>query len=69
MLLDVTGLIPVVEFLSICLWGLYDVPNLAIGIKDFHRDWQKPHTSLSTEFLPTFSIVLPLFCLGNKVNQ
>jgi hypothetical protein len=37
MLLNVTSLIPVVEFLSICLWGLYSVPLLAMGIKHFCR--------------------------------
>jgi cellulose synthase/poly-beta-1,6-N-acetylglucosamine synthase-like glycosyltransferase len=47
--------------LIISLWGLYNVPILATGVKDFRKNRQKPQkVSLTEKVLPTFSIVVPV---------
>jgi cellulose synthase/poly-beta-1,6-N-acetylglucosamine synthase-like glycosyltransferase len=61
MLLDIIGLVLAVGFLTMCFWGLYNLPILIMGIKDFRRTRQKKsRKNLSTEVLPTVSIVLPV---------
>jgi cellulose synthase/poly-beta-1,6-N-acetylglucosamine synthase-like glycosyltransferase len=61
MMLEIIGLVLVGVLLSICLWGLYNVPILATGVQDFRKSRQKSQKkNLSDEFLPTFSIVVPV---------
>jgi cellulose synthase/poly-beta-1,6-N-acetylglucosamine synthase-like glycosyltransferase len=60
MLIDVIGLALVVGFLSICFWGLYNLPILSMGIRDFRRSRKKPQDNLSSSSLPSFSILLPV---------
>jgi cellulose synthase/poly-beta-1,6-N-acetylglucosamine synthase-like glycosyltransferase len=61
MLLNIIGLALAVGFLTICFWGLYNLPILIMGIKDFRRTRQKKlRKNLSAEVLPTVSIVLPV---------
>lgn len=61
MLLEIVGLVVVTVLLSICLWGLYNVPILATGVRDFRKSRQKPQKKiLADTLLPTFSIVVPV---------
>jgi len=61
MLLEIVGLVIVAVLLSICLWGLYNMPILATGIQDFRKSRQKPQKkTLADTLLPTFSIVVPV---------
>jgi cellulose synthase/poly-beta-1,6-N-acetylglucosamine synthase-like glycosyltransferase len=69
-ILEIVGLALVGVLLSICLWGLYNVPILAIGIKDFRKNRQKSQKKrLSDEFLPTFSIVVPVKNEENVIGR
>lgn len=65
MLLDVIGLILVVEFLTICLSGLCNAPLLAIGIKHFCRRCFAKHyfadVKASLEKKRSWNAKFPLF--------
>jgi cellulose synthase/poly-beta-1,6-N-acetylglucosamine synthase-like glycosyltransferase len=70
MLLEIVGLALVGVLLVISLWGLYNVPILATGVKDFRKNRQKPQKkSLSAKFLPTFSIVVPVRNEGTVIGR
>src|SRR3990170_7783472 len=70
MLLEIVGLVLVGVLLIISLWGLYNVPILATGVKDFRKNRQKTQkTSLSDKFLPTFSIVVPVRNEGTVIGR
>jgi cellulose synthase/poly-beta-1,6-N-acetylglucosamine synthase-like glycosyltransferase len=70
MLLEIVGLVLVTVLLIISLWGLYNVPILATGVKDFRKSRQKPQKkSLSDKFLPTFSIVVPVRNEGTVIGR
>jgi cellulose synthase/poly-beta-1,6-N-acetylglucosamine synthase-like glycosyltransferase len=61
MILDIVGVTIIGVLLVISLWSLYNVPILATGIKDYCKNRQKTQKKrLSHEFLPTFSIVVPV---------
>jgi cellulose synthase/poly-beta-1,6-N-acetylglucosamine synthase-like glycosyltransferase len=61
MISDIIGFILVGVLLTVCLWGLYNVPILASGVKDFRKNRQKHHKkSVPEELLPFFSIVIPV---------
>ena len=70
MLLEIVGLVIVAVLLSICLWGLYNVPILATGIQDFRKSRQKPQKKTLTDtLLPTFSIVVPVKNEENVIGR
>ena len=70
MLLEIVGLVLVTVLLIISLWGLYNVPILATGVKDFRKSRQKPQKkSLPDKFLPTFSIVVPVRNEGTVIGR
>lgn len=70
MMLEIVGLVLIGVLLSICLWGLYNVPILATGVKDFRKSRQKQQKkSLSDELLPTFSIVVPVKNEANVIGR
>jgi cellulose synthase/poly-beta-1,6-N-acetylglucosamine synthase-like glycosyltransferase len=70
MLLEIMGLVIVAVLLSICLWGLYNVPILATGIKDFRKSRQKTQKkTLTSTLLPTFSIVVPVKNEENVIGR
>jgi len=70
MLLEIVGLVIVAVLLSICLWGLYNVPILATGIQDFRKNRQKPQKKTLTDtLLPTFSIVVPVKNEENVIGR
>ena len=60
MLTDAIGLALTIGFMSICFWGLYNMPILAMGVIDFRRSKKKPHGSLENSSVPSFSIILPV---------
>jgi cellulose synthase/poly-beta-1,6-N-acetylglucosamine synthase-like glycosyltransferase len=61
MVLEIIGITLIGALLSVCLWGIYNIPILAAGVRDFRRSRRKPQeTSRSSESLPTFSIVIPV---------
>jgi cellulose synthase/poly-beta-1,6-N-acetylglucosamine synthase-like glycosyltransferase len=60
MLIEVMGLALTVGFLSICFWGLYNLPILAMGIRDFRKSKRNTHDILPSTSLPSFSILLPV---------
>ena len=60
MILEIVGLALIGVLLSICLWGLYNILILAIGVRDFRRSRLKSQKkTFSNERLPTFSIIVP----------
>jgi cellulose synthase/poly-beta-1,6-N-acetylglucosamine synthase-like glycosyltransferase len=70
MMLEIVGLVLIGVLLSICLWGLYNVPILATGVKDFRKSRQKQQKkSLSDKLLPTFSIVVPVKNEANVIGR
>jgi cellulose synthase/poly-beta-1,6-N-acetylglucosamine synthase-like glycosyltransferase len=60
MLLDIIGLVLAAGFLTICVWGLYNLPILITGIRDARKNRKKPPKHISNELLPFVSIVLPV---------
>ena len=61
MIPDIIGFVLVGVLLTVCLWGLYNVPILASGVKDFCEKRQKPQKkSVPEKLLPFFSIVVPV---------
>jgi cellulose synthase/poly-beta-1,6-N-acetylglucosamine synthase-like glycosyltransferase len=61
MITDIIGFVLVGVLLTVCLWGLYNVPILASGVKDFRKKRQKlQKKSIPEELLPSFSIVVPV---------
>ena len=60
MLIDVIGLALTVGFLSICFWGLYNLPILVMGIRDFRKGRKSNRDRLPSACLPSFSILLPV---------
>ncbi len=70
MIFDIVGLFLILVLLSICLWGLYNVPILATGVQDFRKNRQKPQNAfLSDRPLPTFSIVVPVKNEANVIDR
>jgi cellulose synthase/poly-beta-1,6-N-acetylglucosamine synthase-like glycosyltransferase len=60
MILEIVGLALVAVLLSICLWGLYNVPILVTGVRDFRESRKKSEKkTFSNERLHTFSIIVP----------
>ena len=65
MLLEIVGLVLVGVLLVISLWGLYNVPILATGVKDFRKNRQKPQKkSPADKFYPLFQLLYPLEMKG-----
>jgi len=61
MITDIIGFVLVGVLLIVCLWALYNVPILAIGVKDFCKKRQKTNKkSFSEEHFPSFSIIIPV---------
>jgi cellulose synthase/poly-beta-1,6-N-acetylglucosamine synthase-like glycosyltransferase len=60
MLIDAIGLALTVGFLSICFWGLYNLPILTMGIRDFRKNKKTARGDLANSALPSFSILLPV---------
>jgi cellulose synthase/poly-beta-1,6-N-acetylglucosamine synthase-like glycosyltransferase len=61
MIPDILGFILVGVFLVVCVWGLYNVPILASGVKDFRKKRQEPAKKhVPEELLPSFSIIIPV---------
>src|SRR3972149_1156326 len=70
MILEVIGLALVGLLLSICLWGLYNLPILVAGVQDFRNSRQKTAKKpLSIGRLPTFSIVVPVKNEENVIGR
>src|SRR3989304_2304532 len=70
MILEVVGLALVGLLLSICLWGLYNLPILAAGVQDFRNSRQKSAKKpLPSGRLPTFSIVVPVKNEENVIGR
>ena len=61
MIPDIFGFVLVGVLLAVCIWGLYNVPILASGVKDFRKKHQKtPEKRVPEELLPSFSIIVPV---------
>jgi cellulose synthase/poly-beta-1,6-N-acetylglucosamine synthase-like glycosyltransferase len=60
MLIDAIGLALTVGFLSICFWGLYNLPILTMGIRDFRKNKKTARDDLAVSPLPSYSILLPV---------
>jgi cellulose synthase/poly-beta-1,6-N-acetylglucosamine synthase-like glycosyltransferase len=61
MIPDIFGFVLVGVLLAVCVWGLYNVPILASGVKDFRKKHQKaPKKRVPEELLPSFSIIVPV---------
>lgn len=61
MITEIIGFVLVGVLLTVCLWGLYNVPILASGVKDFRKKHQKTQKKgMPEELLPSFSIVVPV---------
>ncbi|MGE5637162.1 MAG: glycosyltransferase, partial [Chloroflexota bacterium] len=60
MLIDVIGFILVIGFLSICFWSLYNIPILAMGMRDFRKKRKESYSSSDDSKLLSFSIILPV---------
>lgn len=60
MLIDAIGLALTVGFLSICFWGLYNLPILTMGIRDFRKNKKTARDDPANSALPSFSILLPV---------
>ena len=69
MLTEAIGLILTIGFLSICFWGLYNTPILAMGIRDFRRRAKKQQDSFENFPLPSFSIIVPVKNEENVINS
>src|SRR4030065_2227121 len=70
MILEVIGLAFVGLLLSICLWGLYNLPILVAGVQDFRNSRQKSAKKpLPSGRLPTFSIVVPVKNEENVIGR
>jgi cellulose synthase/poly-beta-1,6-N-acetylglucosamine synthase-like glycosyltransferase len=69
-MLEIVGLVLVGTLLSMCLWGLYNLPILATGVKDFRRSRLKSRKKTSlNKCLPTFSIIVPAKNEANVVGR
>jgi cellulose synthase/poly-beta-1,6-N-acetylglucosamine synthase-like glycosyltransferase len=61
MIINLIGFILVGVLLAVCLWGLYNVPILASGVRDFRKKRQNHQKkSFPEDLLPFFSIVVPV---------
>jgi cellulose synthase/poly-beta-1,6-N-acetylglucosamine synthase-like glycosyltransferase len=61
MIPDIFGFVLVGVLLAVCIWGLYNVPILASGVKDFRKKRQKAQKKhVPEEILPSFSIIVPV---------
>jgi cellulose synthase/poly-beta-1,6-N-acetylglucosamine synthase-like glycosyltransferase len=61
MITDILGFVLISVLLAVCIWGLYNVPILASGVKDFRKKRQKHQKKTAPEeLLPSFSIVVPV---------
>jgi cellulose synthase/poly-beta-1,6-N-acetylglucosamine synthase-like glycosyltransferase len=61
MIPDMFGFVLVGVLLAVCIWGLYNVPILASGVKDFRKKHQKTQKKrVPEELLPSFSIIVPV---------
>ena len=70
MILVVIGYIIVGVLVTVSLWGLYNLPILATGIKDYCKKRQKSRIEVSTEkYTPTFSIIVPAKNEGNVISR
>jgi cellulose synthase/poly-beta-1,6-N-acetylglucosamine synthase-like glycosyltransferase len=70
MIPDIMGFVLVGVLLTVCLWGLYNMPILATGIQDFRKSKQKSQKRhFSDEFLPTFSIIVPVKNEENVIGR
>jgi cellulose synthase/poly-beta-1,6-N-acetylglucosamine synthase-like glycosyltransferase len=70
MILGIIGFVLVGVLLTISLWGLYNVPILATGVRDFRKNRQKSQKKrVSDELLPTFSIVVPVKNEENVIGR
>ena len=70
MILEVIGLALVGLLLSICLWGLYNLPILIAGVQDFRNSRRKSAKKpLPVGPLPTFSIVVPVKNEENVIGR
>ena len=70
MLLGIIGLVLVAMLLIVCAWGLYNVPILATGVKDFRKKRQKSEeTSVPSDRIYSFSIVVPVKNEENVIGR
>jgi cellulose synthase/poly-beta-1,6-N-acetylglucosamine synthase-like glycosyltransferase len=70
MITDIIGFVLVGVLLTICLWTLYNVPILAIGVKDFCKNRQKLQKKRAPDAtLPSFSIVVPVKNEEKVINR
>ncbi len=70
MIIEIIGFVIVGVLLTVCLWGLYNVPILATGVKDYCKNRQKPHKQrVPDELLPIFSIVVPVKNEENVIDR
>jgi cellulose synthase/poly-beta-1,6-N-acetylglucosamine synthase-like glycosyltransferase len=61
MITDILGFVLVGVLLAVCIWALYNMPILASGVKDYCKKHQKHQKrNVPEEFLPSFSIVVPV---------
>ncbi len=70
MMLEIVDAVLIAVLLSMSLWGLYNVPILATGVRDFRKNRQKPRKpTFSSKLLPTFSIVVPVKNEENVIGR
>ncbi len=68
MLIDAIGFILVIGFMSICFWSLYNIPILAMGVRDFRKKRKESCISSGDSSLLSFSIILPVKNEGKVIG-
>jgi cellulose synthase/poly-beta-1,6-N-acetylglucosamine synthase-like glycosyltransferase len=70
MILEILSLTLIGVLLFVTLWSVYNMPILAMGVKDFRKKRPKlQRANIPKELLPTFSIVVPVKNEGNVVGR
>jgi cellulose synthase/poly-beta-1,6-N-acetylglucosamine synthase-like glycosyltransferase len=70
MIVEILSLALIGVLLFVSLWSLYNMPILAIGVRDFRRKFPKSQRkNISRDLLPTFSIIAPVKDEGNVIGR
>lgn len=68
--IDVPLIILIGISLTVFLWAFYNVPILVAGVKNLYKNRHKPQRKrTSQEFLPTFSIIIPVKNEEKVINR